>query len=466
MSDQGTFAEEAGRNCKRIENNIFELQSMETNSSEGFHKFLDKSKVILEMFKDKSPLFRDDRERLWNLFQSVSNEFRRKQEQYKRDKVNVSARKKEIVMSTINEARLYAGGDIKDLAHAEELLKTANERMKDGWQEGFGTLDSLFHFSDGKMLKQDSEQCWESWKEVKQKIFYRRKDLYTSNHAIIKGELSTAWEMAEYGDPYEAMKSLKSIKGKIYSHPMSKENRNDIFDSLNSAMKKAFERIQEKKAEKERKQKEWEHRKQEKEQKKKEWEARQLEKERKRKEWEERNIERERKKREYEDRKIERERKQREWEERQRERERQKREYEERKLERQREYERRREERESRRSSERGRGRNHGGGCYITTAVCQSLGKPDNCSELNTIRRFRDTWLIFQKDGPELIKNYYTEAPFIVNINLKPNAASIYQGIWSMYLEPFFKLISIDSNNKAKDLYLLMVSNLKSEFYK
>ena len=31
--------------------------------------------------------------------------------------------------------------------------------------------------------------------------------------------------------------------------------------------------------------------------------------------------------------------------------------------------------------------------CFITTAVCAYLGKPDDCDELNKLRNFRDTWL-------------------------------------------------------------------------
>ena len=37
------------------------------------------------------------------------------------------------------------------------------------------------------------------------------------------------------------------------------------------------------------------------------------------------------------------------------------------------------------------------GGCYITTAVCEFYGKPDDCHELTQFRKFRDEWLAKQE---------------------------------------------------------------------
>lgn len=44
-------------------------------------------------------------------------------------------------------------------------------------------------------------------------------------------------------------------------------------------------------------------------------------------------------------------------------------------------------------------------GCYITTAVCGSFGKSDDCYELTMFRDFRDSWLRRQEDGKEIIPN-------------------------------------------------------------
>lgn len=52
--------------------------------------------------------------------------------------------------------------------------------------------------------------------------------------------------------------------------------------------------------------------------------------------------------------------------------------------------------------------------CYITTAVCKSLGKADDCYELETLRNYRDQYLMEERHGVELVKEYYNTAPTIV----------------------------------------------------
>ena len=65
--------------------------------------------------------------------------------------------------------------------------------------------------------------------------------------------------------------------------------------------------------------------------------------------------------------------------------------------------------------------------CYITTAVCASLGKPDDCYELNLMRRYRDEYLVNQKGGEEIVAEYYDIAPTIVNrINRMENSEDVY----------------------------------------
>ena len=38
-------------------------------------------------------------------------------------------------------------------------------------------------------------------------------------------------------------------------------------------------------------------------------------------------------------------------------------------------------------------------GCFITSAVCESFGKPDDCYELTMFRSFRDNYLAKEQDG-------------------------------------------------------------------
>ena len=104
-------------------------------------------------------------------------------------------------------------------------------------------------------------------------------------------------------------------------------------------------------------------------------------------------------------------------------------------------------------------------GCFITTATCLSLGKGDNCYELNTFRKFRDEWLLKQPGGEKLVEEYYTVAPLIVeSINSLPEKHKVYATIWSKYLKECLKLIENGKYEKAKALYLTMVTDLKGRF--
>lgn len=104
--------------------------------------------------------------------------------------------------------------------------------------------------------------------------------------------------------------------------------------------------------------------------------------------------------------------------------------------------------------------------CYITTAVCQTFGKPDDCYELNLFRDFRDHYLETSTDGESAIRRYYDVAPTIVkHINKKRNRDEIYRGIWDTYLEPCMRMIERGKNEECRDLYLGMVKDLEDRYF-
>lgn len=107
------------------------------------------------------------------------------------------------------------------------------------------------------------------------------------------------------------------------------------------------------------------------------------------------------------------------------------------------------------------------GGCYITTAVCQSFGKADDCYELCVFRNFRDNWLKRQSNGSNLIDEYYRTAPRIVEmIDSDTNANFIYENIWNKYLRRCMKYIETEQFEKCRDLYIEMVNTMKEKYYR
>lgn len=103
------------------------------------------------------------------------------------------------------------------------------------------------------------------------------------------------------------------------------------------------------------------------------------------------------------------------------------------------------------------------GSCYITTAVCESMGKADNCYELTMFRHFRDNWLIYQPEGIQLVTEYYSIAPKIVDwIESSPNRMNVYNTIRQQYLLDCLKHIEKQNYESCKTKYIEMVRYLQT----
>lgn len=103
--------------------------------------------------------------------------------------------------------------------------------------------------------------------------------------------------------------------------------------------------------------------------------------------------------------------------------------------------------------------------CFITTAVCSSLGKGDDCAELNAFRKFRDGWLAQAPEGREKIREYYLFAPMIVReIDRSPQKDLVYRGIWESSLAPCLKKIESGDFEACAKRYEKMVLSLEQEW--
>lgn len=103
--------------------------------------------------------------------------------------------------------------------------------------------------------------------------------------------------------------------------------------------------------------------------------------------------------------------------------------------------------------------------CYITTAVCRSLGKPDDCYELTTLRNYRDTYLLGSGGSTDIVNEYYNIAPTIVKrIDRQENADEIYCAIWKEYLRPCIQMIEQGEYEDCRTRYIEMVNDLRGRF--
>ena len=105
------------------------------------------------------------------------------------------------------------------------------------------------------------------------------------------------------------------------------------------------------------------------------------------------------------------------------------------------------------------------GFCYVTTAVCQSQNKPDDCYELTLLRHYRDTYMMETPEREQIVKEYYNIAPTIVkHISQTDRADEIYEQIWEEYLQPCIRLIEAKEPDSCEELYTKMVRTLEKKY--
>ena len=97
------------------------------------------------------------------------------------------------------------------------------------------------------------------------------------------------------------------------------------------------------------------------------------------------------------------------------------------------------------------------GGCFLTTACCAYKGLPDDCYELETMRKFRDGYIKSRPYGDELIETYYNDAPAIVEaINASDMRDEVLEEIYGDIKE-IIALIESEANDDAVIRYMMLL---------
>jgi hypothetical protein len=104
------------------------------------------------------------------------------------------------------------------------------------------------------------------------------------------------------------------------------------------------------------------------------------------------------------------------------------------------------------------------GNCFITTACIASMQLPDDCYELQTLRTFRDSYVVKLPTGKDLIERYYAIAPKIVkSINRNSNRKGIYDDVFNE-IRTACELIEKGNNKAAFLIYSKVVVRLSRRF--
>lgn len=103
--------------------------------------------------------------------------------------------------------------------------------------------------------------------------------------------------------------------------------------------------------------------------------------------------------------------------------------------------------------------------CYITSAVCRTQGKKDDCYELTTFRRFRDQVMLASDEGRALVEEYYHLAPAIVTtVRLCWDEKAVYDKVYRDYLLPCLGLLEAGDEKGCRDKYVEMVRHMERTY--
>lgn len=101
--------------------------------------------------------------------------------------------------------------------------------------------------------------------------------------------------------------------------------------------------------------------------------------------------------------------------------------------------------------------------CFLTTACVHHYGLADNCYELETLRKYRDSYLMQHATGKALVKDYYALAPSILKqISTHPKKEKYYTYIYNRVLSSC-RAIEDKQFEQARRIYQGMVVYLKGQ---
>jgi len=97
--------------------------------------------------------------------------------------------------------------------------------------------------------------------------------------------------------------------------------------------------------------------------------------------------------------------------------------------------------------------------CFVTTAICEVLGRSDDCDELVTLRKFRDEWVLHRAWGHELNNHYMIVGPKIVEyIKHKHDRAEYCEHLKFDFIDPCVTAVKKGFNDTALKIYFELVN--------
>lgn len=100
-------------------------------------------------------------------------------------------------------------------------------------------------------------------------------------------------------------------------------------------------------------------------------------------------------------------------------------------------------------------------GCFLTTACTEARGLADDCYELETLRSFRDNFMLKDSVMAGKVKEYYRIAPTIVDrINASASRLALHEAMYDELVLPAVRMIEAGELEAAEAHYSSCVARL------
>ncbi|MGH9436400.1 MAG: CFI-box-CTERM domain-containing protein [Terriglobia bacterium] len=104
------------------------------------------------------------------------------------------------------------------------------------------------------------------------------------------------------------------------------------------------------------------------------------------------------------------------------------------------------------------------GGCFITTAVCETFGMPDDCYTLRMLREFRDSYLMRTNVGRSFVMEYYATArKLCAKIRERADMEEYMRLLYTRFILPALLAIEHRTPDRAFKIYRQMIYSVRAE---
>lgn len=207
------------------------------------NRFWDEVKEITELFRTIRPTRRDDRDRQWTRFQEAIGSVKRIQAQER----SHSEYQVVLLLDRINDAKGHA-------RYAEDT---------NSFNEAFGILaDVKVRMGEVGLTRQDRGRVWDAYREAQDLVHEWRGNVQSKHHQHLQWRLDQIDSQA-YQNPHEAIQEYKGWQDEVRQTYLSRDQHEDLRERSQFVWQHITERLDELRAERERKQNEWRERQEE-----------------------------------------------------------------------------------------------------------------------------------------------------------------------------------------------------------